>query len=216
MTLSLRSTGVALGAALLASAATAATASATTTTQVSFSSGTLTVQAASGQANLIAVSNATGGQYRIKDLGTGAVLGYTTAGFSNLNFVSAQEGLVTPNGTVTRVVIRAEDDDDSIITNGLAEAATQSGGSGDDSLLGGPGDSILNGGSGDDSVSGGSGNDTISGGIGIDALYGNGGNDSFFEYDGYADTLNGGSGTDNAQVDGDLDSTTAIESVTLN
>lgn len=215
MTRSLRPTGVAIGAAILVSAATAASASATTT-QISFASGTLTVQAASGQANLIAVSNATGGQYRIKDVGSGAVLGYTTAGFSNLNFVSAQEGLVTPNGTVTRVVIRAEDGDDGIVTNGLAEPATQSGGSGEDSLLGGPAGSVLNGGSGDDSISGGSGGDSISGGIGIDALYGNGGNDAFFEYDGFADTLNGGSGTDSAQVDGDLDSTTAIESVTLN
>lgn len=216
MNRSLRPVGVAIGAAILVSGGSAASASATTTTQISFASGTLTVQAASGQANLISVANASGGAYRIRDVGSGAVLGYTTAGFSNLNFVSAQEGLVTPNGTVTRVVIRAEDGDDGISTNGLAEAATQSGGSGDDSLLGGPAGSILNGGSGDDSVSGGSGNDTISGGIGIDALYGNGGNDSFFEYDGYADTLNGGSGTDNAQVDGDLDSTTAIESVTLN
>lgn len=216
MTLSLRSACVATGAAILVSAATASGASASTITQVSFSAGTLTVQAAAGQENFISVANASGGAYRVRELGTGAILGYTVGGFSNLNVVSSQEGLVTPNGTVTRVVIRGEDQDDTIVTNGLAEPATLSGGSGDDGLLGGPAGSNLNGGSGDDSVSGGSGNDTITGFSGVDVLYGNGGNDTFFEYDGYADTLNGGSGTDNAQVDGDLDSTTAIESVTLN
>lgn len=93
------------------------------------------------------------------------------------------------------------------------------GNSGDDSLRGGTGDDILEGDSGNDTLLGedgvdalfgGSGNDNLDGGAnrdylegntGQDTLFGGGGNDTFRARDNEIDTVDGGLGSDTAQVD---------------
>jgi Ca2+-binding RTX toxin-like protein len=81
---------------------------------------------------------------------------------------------------------------------GLGGADVLDGNGGNDVLKGGPGRDLLNGGDGNDMLFGGLGNDKLQGDHGRDAIYGGAGNDIFFAWDGFADTLNGGSGTDRA------------------
>lgn len=75
------------------------------------------------------------------------------------------------------------------------EPKTETGGSGNDHLIGGDGDDTANGGGGDDHISGGAGNDWESGGDGNDSLDGGSGNDNL-NGGGGNDSLNGGSGAD--------------------
>ena len=51
---------------------------------------------------------------------------------------------------------------------------------------------------GADVLDGNGGNDELQGDHGRDAIYGGAGNDTFFAWDGFAEMLNGGSGTDRA------------------
>jgi hypothetical protein len=83
----------------------------------------------------------------------------------------------------------------------LDESAT-AGGSGHDALMGG---------AGADSLSGGVQNDRLTGGTGEDELAGGRGSDAFFARDGYADSIRGGAGFDEARVDVGLDVVSAIE-----
>jgi Ca2+-binding RTX toxin-like protein len=99
------------------------------------------------------------------------------------------------------------------------------GGSGDDHLRGGAANDVLDesaaaggsghdaliGGDGDDSLSGGAQNDRLSGGTGEDELVGGRGSDAFFARDGYADSLAGGAGFDEARIDVGVDITSGIE-----
>jgi Ca2+-binding RTX toxin-like protein len=78
-------------------------------------------------------------------------------------------------------------DDGSVLrTNATSNAATLSGGAGDDLLVAGSGGGILAGNAGDDRLIGGSGSDQIYGGNGADTIYGGNG----------ADYLSGGVGAD--------------------
>jgi subtilisin family serine protease len=73
-------------------------------------------------------------------------------------------------------------------------------------IYGGSGNDTLTGSSAANGLHGGGGTDTITGGTGADSLYGDDGNDTIFARDSIADTvLNGGLGTDSAQIDGALD-----------
>lgn len=95
-------------------------------------------------------------------------------------------------------------DDDLIDRSDAKDPVTESGGVGDDTILGGRADDTLSGGAGADSLNGGRGRDDISGGGGKDRAKGGAGRD---EIDGNAgkdriaggggnDTLNGGAGND--------------------
>jgi hypothetical protein len=93
---------------------------------------------------------------------------------------------------------------------GLGGADVLDGNSGNDVLKGGPGRDLLNGGDGNDILFGGLGNDKLQGDHGRDSIYGGVGNDTFFAWDGFADMLNGGAGTDRAFHD-KLDRVYAME-----
>jgi Ca2+-binding RTX toxin-like protein len=85
------------------------------------------------------------------------------------------------------------------------------GGRGNDTLLGGTSNDKLFGESSDDSLDGGAQDDRLDGGFGVDTILGNLGNDTLLARDDAADILNGGDGTDAAQVDGFDHQRTSIE-----
>ena len=62
-----------------------------------------------------------------------------------------------------------------------------------------------------ENLTGGNGGDTLTGGAGTNVLRGTLGNDVLFARDGVRDVLDGGFGTDEAQVDGGVDSVTSVE-----
>jgi Ca2+-binding RTX toxin-like protein len=84
---------------------------------------------------------------------------------------------------------------------GLGGNDVLDGNSGNDVLKGGAGADLLNGGDGNDVLFGGAGNDKLQGDHGRDRLYGGLGNDTFFVWDGFADTVDGGLGADKAFKD---------------
>jgi Ca2+-binding RTX toxin-like protein len=94
------------------------------------------------------------------------------------------------------------DGNDTMTGNGAADALH--GENGNDLLVGVFGNDFLDGGAGDDEMYGQNGNDT---------LLGQSGNDRLFADDGVRDSVNGGSGTDSADVDG-ADAVTGVETVT--
>jgi Tol biopolymer transport system component len=63
-----------------------------------------------------------------------------------------------------------------------------------------------------ENVTGGNGGDTLTGSSAANALRGNPGNDRIFARDGVRDVVDGGTGTDEAQIDSGLDAVTSIES----
>jgi Ca2+-binding RTX toxin-like protein len=79
--------------------------------------------------------------------------------------------------------------------------------------VGGSGHDALMGGAGEDSLNGGGQNDRLAGGTGEDQLFGGRGSDAFFARDGYADSLTGGAGFDEARVDAGVDGVTGIERI---
>jgi Ca2+-binding RTX toxin-like protein len=98
---------------------------------------------------------------------------------------------------------------------GTAGNDTLNGTTGDDVICGLGGNDTINGRGGDDRILGGAGNDTllggpgddeIDGGSGTDGLTGGPGNDRLLALDGFADTLDGGAGSDRARTDRGLDS----------
>jgi len=87
---------------------------------------------------------------------------------------------------------------------------TISGVGGADALFGEGGNDLIVGGDGSDFLDGGSGDDQVYGQAGNDTLMGQGGDDRLFAHDNLRDTVNGGSGTDTADVDG-LDLVSSVE-----
>lgn len=92
---------------------------------------------------------------------------------------------------------------------------TISGSSGNDSLVGGDGFDKINGAGGDDTLRGGLLNDTLTGGAGRDMLFGEELDDFLFSEDGRRDTVDGGDGFDNSDVDEEQDVQTSLEIVFL-
>ena len=84
---------------------------------------------------------------------------------------------------------------------GLGGNDVLDGNGGNDVLKGGAGADLLNGGDGNDVLYGGLGNDKLQGDHGRDTVYGGAGNDTFFAWDGFADRLDGGVGSDRAWRD---------------
>ena len=72
-------------------------------------------------------------------------------------------------------------------------------------LFGTPGNDVIYGNSGNDLLRGGPADDRLEGGFGFDAMFGEAGHDRIFARDGViGETVDGGTGFDNAQVDEDL------------
>ena len=86
------------------------------------------------------------------------------------------------------------------------------GSSGANTLSGGPGNDVLDGGDGTDALLGEDGNDQLSGGSGVDAYAGGEGDDNLTAFDGLAESVDCGGGTDGAAVDV-ADTLTACENV---
>jgi ELWxxDGT repeat protein len=107
--------------------------------------------------------------------------------------------------SISGILIRAADGNDTVTLLGAINRATVDGGSGDDTLVGGSGNDLLDGEDGGDSLVGGGGDDTLLGGdtgfiIGslVDTLDGGTGNDRLYAGNRYA-SLMGGSGDDYLQ-----------------
>lgn len=92
---------------------------------------------------------------------------------------------------------------DTITGNAAANSLT--GGAGADLIVGGLGADILAGNGGADTLQGQGGNDVLRGGAGDNLLLGGAGNDTIFARNGEADTLDGGTGANSAQVDAGVD-----------
>jgi Ca2+-binding RTX toxin-like protein len=75
------------------------------------------------------------------------------------------------------------------------------GGDGRDWIQGNAGHDRIRGGAGDDILEGGAGNDILTGDAGWDRMFGQTGNDFFYAGDRQFDMVDGGIGTDGAQVD---------------
>jgi len=93
---------------------------------------------------------------------------------------------------------------------GLGGDDVLDGNGGNDVLKAGPGRDLLNGGNGNDLLFGGPGADKLQGDHGRDVLFGGAGNDTFFVWDGFADRVDGGDGTDRAWRD-KLDRVVGVE-----
>jgi Ca2+-binding RTX toxin-like protein len=93
---------------------------------------------------------------------------------------------------------------------GLGGNDVLDGNGGNDVLKAGPGRDLLNGGNGNDLLFGGPGADKLQGDHGRDVLFGGAGNDTFFVWDGFADRVDGGDGTDRAWRD-KLDRVVGVE-----
>jgi len=136
------------------------------------------------------------------------------------NRLTGGEGPDRLNGGIgVANVISGEAGDDGVF--GSLRDDTLSGGPGADSVFGDDGIDALSGDAGDDSMHGGSGDDRLDGGDGGDSLNGDSGSDDVLggagddqitADDGYADTLDGGDGTDRGYVDS-WDSWTSVEEV---
>ena len=101
-------------------------------------------------------------------------------------------------------------DDGNDILDGGSSGDRAYGGAGHDILVGQGGNDKLYGDDGNDSIYGGDGDDLLNGGAGLDYLYGFDGNDSLYARDTESDYVNGGPGTDTAQLD--VDTTLATDS----
>jgi Ca2+-binding RTX toxin-like protein len=118
-------------------------------------------------------------------------------------------GKDTLNGTKNKDNLFGRGGDDKL--NGKAGNDCEVGGSGKDHVngnsgndteFGGTGDDNINGNDGNDTIDGGSGKDKINGGKGTDTIKGGSGNDTINAFDGKADDVNCGSGSnDKATVD---------------
>jgi Ca2+-binding RTX toxin-like protein len=138
---------------------------------------TLDYTAASGEANNVRVSLASG-NYTITDSGAGITAG------SGCSAVSAGE-VTCPAAGVSTVHVDSGDMSDVVVQKAKTPTVMD-GGPGDDSLSGDGANETLNGGPGNDTLSGGGGNDALNGGDDNDSLDGSGGSDA----------LNGGNGVD--------------------
>lgn len=104
---------------------------------------------------------------------------------------------IGPNGDVENVTGGSAAD--LLVGNGLANSLQ--GGPGNDTLWGGDGNDTVAGGQGDDEVHGGTGADILNSGQGVNRLYGDDGDDVFYTRNSLVDSLDGGTGYDQAQVD---------------
>jgi Ca2+-binding RTX toxin-like protein len=90
------------------------------------------------------------------------------------------------------------------VMNDTLDESAGSGGDGYDLLIGAAGDDVLH---------GGARNDRLRGNSGEDELYGNAGHDLLYAKDGWADTVGGGSGIDDASVDDVIDAVSDVENI---
>jgi len=181
---------------------------------VTFSAGVLSVVGTAGNDTIALTSD-----------GTNVVVtmnGTASQGFDQSQITAidiqglAGNDMITVGPNVPAVSAQGGAGDDTIM--GGSGNDTLCGGAGNDSLFGGPGDDSMRGGQGNDTLAGGVGNDSLfggqgsnllrgakgddylAGGVGPDTMYGGPGNDMFQVPNATSDYLNGGVGTNGAQV----------------
>jgi subtilisin family serine protease len=167
-----------------------------TTSTVGTSAGTLTVNAAAGSRNTIAITRIESA-YRVIDMSS-------TLSVSGNCALADVHHAVCLDPDITRIVINGNDGDDKIL-NSTNVATTIYGGSGNDVLRGGTAVDTLMGEAGNDTIMGGRGygSDVISGGTGTDTL-------SYQDFDDAAPLLiNLGGGGYNGSLGGETDSVNA-------
>jgi Ca2+-binding RTX toxin-like protein len=127
--------------------------------------------------------------------------------------INGSSGVDTINGGDLADTIDGGDDGD--ILNGRGGNDTLIGALGNDNLDGGAGSDYMFGGLVDYSgTENGYGDDTLTGGTGADFMYGGGGNDTFTAwFDGSADYIDGGTGTDTALADNNTVVDTVLSNV---
>ena len=101
-------------------------------------------------------------------------------------------------GTVSGVVVKAPDDVRPESVRVLSEEARL--------------DDSIDGEAGDDIIFGGVGNDILIAGSGENQLFGQNGNDTIFAQDGNLDFIDGGAGSDSAEID-NVDLLSSIETI---
>ncbi len=212
MSRSLRNAAFAASAAVLMSAATASGALAANPITVSLSGTQLVIDDPTGvgQAELVATA---GSGFEITEVNSANEL-VAGAGITAAVQYSNRHWVVIPTNTsvtISRVVVYGRGGNDGVNTSGVTNVpVTLQGNTGSDLLIAGPGSDVVNGGDGTDSVEGGAGNDLLTGGTGADDVEGNNGDDQIFEYDGAADTVDGGNDYDEFTRDA-FDTGTNIE-----
>jgi Ca2+-binding RTX toxin-like protein len=131
---------------------------------------------------------------------TGGVGDDTLIGGANRDEIFGGAGDDILIGNATHDAIFGDDGNDTLI-----------GGAGGDALFGAGGNDRLDGGDGNDYVEGGAGHDVLAGGPGADTIYGVAGNDVLLASDNAKDTVDGGDGFDDGELD-PLDDVALIES----
>lgn len=133
--------------------------------QVTLSGGTLTYQAAPGETNT-PVLGSFSSRFYVNDAAATLAVSGTGCSRSDLHTISC------PDTGVTRLVVNADDGNDSVdlSLNWRGLPSQLDGGAGNDTIKGGPGVDAVYGGSGDDSIRGNGGADAMAGGDGIDTV----------------------------------------------
>ncbi|WP_423834486.1 calcium-binding protein [Streptomyces manipurensis] len=190
---------VAAAAALALTLALAAPAAATTPggqrpghaaagTLVRMSGTSITVTAAEGAANAIALWR-TGDAVHVRDTADRVV---ATGGCVR---IAADEAMCPGAGRLTELVVEAGDEADEVTSYLTTTGVTLKGGLGDDNLYGGGANDTLEGGEGADFLSGGAGNDLLIGSSGRDRILGGAGDDRIEGRNG-SDVIDAGAGDD--------------------
>jgi Ca2+-binding RTX toxin-like protein len=138
-------------------------------------------------------------------------------GFFNCNGTNDPDTML---GTANEDGIQGFEGDDRMF--GFASDDALVGDAGDDTMSGGSGDDRMTGGGGNDNINGDSGHDEMSGGIGADILKGSSGNDKISHFlgpvtrpDRSIDTIDCGSGNDEAWINVSDDHDTAVNCETV-
>jgi Ca2+-binding RTX toxin-like protein len=138
---------------------------------ISSAGGTITIQAAAGEANSISVA-ASGANWRFADTGSnldGTPVVATAGGLC----VQAAANVDCPMAGVTNAVANLTDRRDVLsLAAFVGVAVNADGGEGSDTIFSAGGNDTVAGGSGPDTILGGAGNDSLSGGPGSDLMLG--------------------------------------------
>ncbi|MDO9353189.1 MAG: hypothetical protein Q7T55_05810 [Solirubrobacteraceae bacterium] len=211
MNRSIRTLGLAFGAAALFSGASASAALAANPITISVSGTDLVINDPTGVTQATIVKTV-GSSFEVEELNSANEL-VEGPGVTATVYYSANRWYIdTGSVTITRVIVTGNAGGDLLSTAGVTNVPTTIlGDAGGDTLVGGPTASFINGGADGDVIRGGAGNDILSGSIGSDTIKGENGDDQINDKDGYADNVDGGNDNDTFRRDATLDTATNIE-----
>ncbi|MDP9172504.1 MAG: hypothetical protein M3O30_01385 [Planctomycetota bacterium] len=164
--------------------------------------GKLTVTGTENADTITVENNAANAQYTVMLDGISQTYNSALVSSIEIDALGGNDSVTIGHGVIGALVSGGAGDDTLI------------GGDGSDTLIGGAGNDLIQGMAGNDSIDGGAGNNTLQGaggndtiitGAGNSLLYGGAGNDSLGAANGFADTLNGGTGINHGTWDAGLD-----------